>query len=150
MKNGFKVLDSDLHTMEPDGLWEKYLDEPFKKFAPRFTRREENAPNQPVIKIGELELAEFSKRARTALVGKDLHERSFTRHPHYAVAHARGYDSETHLQAMDIEGIDVAVIYGTRGRQVLMHDDLDPRWPPRWPGRTTTGRATSAPSIPRA
>ena len=28
---------------------------------------------------------------------------------------------------MDIEGIDVAVIYGTRGRQVLMHDDLDPQ-----------------------
>jgi len=38
MKNGFKVLDSDLHTMEPDGLWEKYLDAPFKKFAPQFTR----------------------------------------------------------------------------------------------------------------
>jgi predicted TIM-barrel fold metal-dependent hydrolase len=126
MKNGFKVLDSDLHTMEPDGLWERYLDEPFKKFAPKFTRREDNAPNQPVISIGNLELAEFSKRARTAKVGKDLHERTFARHPHYAVAHARGYDSETHLQAMDIEGIDVAVIYGTRGRQVLMHDDLDP------------------------
>ncbi len=44
MKNGFKVLDSDLHTMEPDGLWERYLDEPFKKFAPKFTRREDNAP----------------------------------------------------------------------------------------------------------
>jgi len=28
---------------------------------------------------------------------------------------------------MDIEGIDVAVIYGTRGRQVLMHDDHDPK-----------------------
>ena len=27
MKNGFKVMDSDLHTMEPDGLWERYLDE---------------------------------------------------------------------------------------------------------------------------
>ena len=93
MKNGFKVLDSDLHTMEPDGLWERYLDEPFKKFAPKFTRREDNAPNQPVISIGNLELAEFSKRARTAKVGKDLHERSFARHPHYAVAHARGYDS---------------------------------------------------------
>ena len=35
MKNGFKVMDSDLHTMEPDGLWERYLDEPFKKLAPR-------------------------------------------------------------------------------------------------------------------
>lgn len=126
MKNGFKVLDSDLHTMEPDGLWERYLDEPFRKFAPRFTRGTEHAPNQPVIRIGELEIAEMSRRPRTAVVGKDLQARAFARHPHYAVAHARGYDAETHLQAMDIEGIDVAVIYGTRGRQVLMHDDHDP------------------------
>ena len=27
---------------------------------------------------------------------------------------------------MDIEGIDVAVMYGTRGRQILCHDDLAP------------------------
>ena len=33
MKNGFKVMDSDLHTMEPDGLWERYLAEPFKPFT---------------------------------------------------------------------------------------------------------------------
>jgi hypothetical protein len=25
MKHGFRVMDSDLHTMEPDGLWETYL-----------------------------------------------------------------------------------------------------------------------------
>src|SRR5574342_521258 len=127
MKNGFRVLDSDLHTMEPDGLWEQYLEEPFKKFAPRFVRPAEGAPNQPIIRIGDVEIAEFSKRPRTAVVGKSLQERAFARHSHYAVAHARGYDAATHLQAMDIEGIDVAVIYGTRGRQVLMHDDLDPQ-----------------------
>ncbi|HWM76581.1 MAG TPA: amidohydrolase family protein, partial [Methylomirabilota bacterium] len=127
MKHGFRVLDSDLHTMEPDGLWEQYLDEPFKKFAPRFTRSDSGAPNQPVISVGNVEIAEMSKRARTAVVGKSLQERAFARHPHYALAHSRGYDAETHLQAMDIEGIDVAVIYGTRGRQVLMHDDLDPQ-----------------------
>src|SRR5215470_9141928 len=126
MKHGFRVLDSDLHTMEPDGLWEQYLDEPFKRFAPRFSRRAEGAPNQPVISVGSVEIAEMSKRARTAVVGKSLQERAFARHPHYAHAHARGYDAESHLQAMDIEGIDVAVIYGTRGRQVLMHDDLPP------------------------
>jgi predicted TIM-barrel fold metal-dependent hydrolase len=126
MKGGFRVLDSDLHTMEPDGLWEKYLDEPFKKFAPRFIRGTANAPNQPLIKIGDIEIAEMSKRAKTAAVGKSLHERSFERHPHYKVAHARAYDAESHVQAMDIEGIDVGVLYGTRGRQVLMHDDLAP------------------------
>ncbi len=127
MKHGFRVLDSDLHTMEPDGLWEQYLDEPFKKFAPRFVRPAEGSVNQPVIRIGDVEIAEMSKRPRTAVVGKSLQERAFARHPHYAVAHARGYDATTHLQAMDIEGIDVAVIYGTRGRQVLMHDDHDPQ-----------------------
>src|ERR671931_218302 len=125
-KNGFPVMDSDLHTMEPDGLWERYLEEPFRKFAPRFARGPENAPNQPVIRIGALEVGEMSKRPRTALVGKDLHRRSFARHPHYEVAHARGYDAASHLTAMDIEGIDVAILYGTRGRQVQMHDDLDP------------------------
>ena len=68
MKNGFRVLDSDLHTMEPDGLWEQYLEEPFRKFAPRFTRGVENAANQPVIRIGDLDIAEMSKRPRTAVV----------------------------------------------------------------------------------
>jgi len=100
MKNGFRVLDSDLHTMEPDGLWEQYLDEPFKKFAPRFTRRSDGSVNQPLITIGDLEIAEMSKRARTAVVGKSLQDRSFARHPHYAVAHARGYDAASHPQAM--------------------------------------------------
>ncbi len=126
MKNGFRVMDSDLHTMEPDGLWEKYLEPPFKKFAPTFARKADNASNQPLIGIGNLEIGEMSKRSRTAVVGKDLQRRAFARHPHYAVAHSRGYDPESHVQAMDIEGIDVAVLYGTRGRQVLMHDDLDP------------------------
>src|SRR2546428_6131251 len=126
MKNGFKVLDSDLHTMEPDGLWERYLDAPFKQFAPQFPRRSENASNQPVIRIGALEIGEMSKRLQTAVVGKDLQQGAVARHPHYEVAHARGYDSESHVAAMDIEGIDVAVIYGTRGRQVLMHDEHEP------------------------
>jgi uncharacterized protein len=112
--------------MEPDGLWERYLDEPFRKFAPRFLRRAENAPNQPIIQIGELAIGEMSRRPHTALVGRDLQRRAFARHPHYDVAHARGYDAQSHLMAMDIEGIDTAVIYGTRGRQVQMHDDLDP------------------------
>jgi hypothetical protein len=68
----------------------------------------------------------MSRRPQTALVGKDLQRRAFGRHPHYEIAHARGYDAESHVAAMDIEGIDVAVIYGTRGRQVLMHDELEP------------------------
>src|SRR5437773_2329810 len=126
MKHGFRVMDSDLHTMEPDTLWERYLDDPFRAFAPTFVRRSDNASNQPTIRIGHLEIGEMAKRPQTAVVGKELERRAFARHPHYEVAHARGYDPASHLAAMDIEGIDVAIIYGTRGRQVLMHDDLEP------------------------
>jgi len=77
MKNGFRVMDSDLHTMEPDGLWERYLDEPFKKFAPTFTRPAEGPTNQPIIGVGKVEIGEMTKRLHTAVVGKDLQRRAF-------------------------------------------------------------------------
>ena len=102
--------------MEPEDLWEKLPGRAVQAVraavhrGPRTT-----AANQPVIRIGDLELAEISKRTRTAVVGRDLQRRAFARHPHNAVAHARGYDAESHVAAMDLEGIDVAVIYGTPG-----------------------------------
>ncbi len=34
-KNGFKVIDSDMHVMEPPELWEKYIDKKFRDRAPR-------------------------------------------------------------------------------------------------------------------
>ena len=57
---------------------------------------------------------------------RELRRRSRAGHPHFNVARARGFDPASTLTAMDIEGIDVAVMYGTRGRQILCHDDLAP------------------------
>ncbi len=38
-KNGFKVMDSDMHVMEPTDLWQKYTDSNFRDRAPKgFTR----------------------------------------------------------------------------------------------------------------
>jgi hypothetical protein len=53
---------------------------------------------------------------------RELRRRSRARHPHFEVAQAQGFDAASTLTAIDIEGIDVAVMYGTRGRQVLSHD----------------------------
>src|SRR4030095_3980457 len=57
---------------------------------------------------------------------RELRRRSRARHPHFQVARAAGFDPASTLTAMDIEGVDVAAMYGTRGRQILMHDDLAP------------------------
>ena len=29
-RNGYLIMDSDLHMMEPDDLWTRYLDEPIE------------------------------------------------------------------------------------------------------------------------
>ena len=34
-KQGFKVMDSDMHVLEPVDLWERYIDPEFKDRAPR-------------------------------------------------------------------------------------------------------------------
>ncbi|HXL09499.1 MAG TPA: hypothetical protein VN966_04715 [Candidatus Bathyarchaeia archaeon] len=33
-RNNFKILDSDMHLMEPIDLWERYIDAKFKREAP--------------------------------------------------------------------------------------------------------------------
>ncbi|MFC5742580.1 amidohydrolase family protein [Dyella tabacisoli] len=98
MKNGYRIFDADLHTIEPDDLWSRYLDAPFKTLAPR---------PRPIPAA-----ATYSS--------------PIPRHEHYRVAAAAGYNAPSHLRAMAIEGIDIAVLFGTRGRHVQMHDDLDP------------------------
>ena len=35
MKNGFRVMDSDMHIIEPADLWLRYIDPAFKDRAPR-------------------------------------------------------------------------------------------------------------------
>ena len=36
MKQGFKVMDSDIHVQEPHDLWARYIEPQFKERAPQF------------------------------------------------------------------------------------------------------------------
>ncbi|HEX3536033.1 MAG TPA: hypothetical protein VHU15_04635, partial [Stellaceae bacterium] len=35
-RDNYLIMDSDLHMMEPDDLWARYLDEPYRQNPPRF------------------------------------------------------------------------------------------------------------------
>ena len=35
MKNGYKIVDVDSHMMEPEWLWERYIEERYKSAAPK-------------------------------------------------------------------------------------------------------------------
>jgi predicted TIM-barrel fold metal-dependent hydrolase len=136
-REGYLIMDSDLHMMEPDDLWERYLDGHHRANPPRFFGGQQqplahsaedkgNADTIRGMEVQGLAIPAFAKSAGATASSRELRRRSRARHPHFNVARARGFDAATTLTAMDIEGIDVAVMYGTRGRQILCHDDLKP------------------------
>ena len=122
MKNGFRVVDSELHVMEPRDLWERALPEPFRSRT-RFehpstlggTLRVDYG-NGVVLDAGTSEIRGLMKRHT---------ERRMTEDPRLAFA-ARNCRPAVWLHDMDIEGIDVAVLMPTRMLGMLMVDGLDP------------------------
>jgi len=117
-------MDSDLHTMEPADIWERYLDEPFKKFIPSIVGP---LKKKPAVRAQHHGAQPSSHKQSSANSNHDLQQQQRTFHPHYSLARKRGFDPESSLQAMDMEGVDVAIIFGTHGRHVQMRDDLDPQ-----------------------
>src|SRR5436305_4200189 len=85
-----------------------------------------NADRIMGMEVQGLAIPAHASQTGATASSRELRRRSRARHPHFNVARARGFDPASTLTAMDIEGIDVAVIYGTRGRQILCHDDLAP------------------------
>ena len=134
-RDGYLILDSDLHMMEPDDLWARYLEGPHKANPPVFFGGQKakladnpedkgNADTIMSMEVQGLAIPAHAGHSGATVSSRELRRRSRARHPHFAVARAQGYSAASTLTAMDIEGIDVAVMYGTRGRQILCHDDL--------------------------
>jgi predicted TIM-barrel fold metal-dependent hydrolase len=138
-RDGYLILDSDLHMMEPDDLWTRYLEGPHRARLPRFfggqqrtlsesTEDKGNADAIMGMEVQGLAIPAHATASGATASSRELRRRSRARHPHFQVARGRGFDPDSTLTAMDIEGVDVAVMYGTRGRQILMHDDLAPEY----------------------
>ena len=136
-RDGYLILDSDLHMMEPDDLWARYLEGPHRANPPRFFggRRQQleqktddkgNADTITGMEVQGLAIPAHGAQTGAIVSAGELRRRSRARHPHFQVARAQGFDPASTLTAMDIEGIDIAVMYGTRGRQILCHDNLAP------------------------
>ena len=115
-KQGFRVLDSDMHVMEPPDLWTRYIDPKFRDIAPVGT----------TTQITDLRTV-FPTLLPTIGPSNINRGKNFERMQRiYADHAARGFTSECQLEAMDIEGIDVAVLFPSRGLSVLTFEDMDP------------------------
>ena len=113
-KNGFKAMDSDMHVFEPADLWQRYIDKKYLERAPK-------GLNRSFRDLGiELEgkimpIPRNPENPALAKYRQDFFEEK------YGEAGKRNFDGVSQLQAMDKEGLDVAVLFPTRGLTVLGH-----------------------------
>ena len=120
-KNGFKLIDAEMHVMEPVDLWQRYIDPEFKARAPR--RLHERRWDIRTIVEGEV-MAQIPGGDWPAL--SDTEETALAER--YAEEIARNFDPETQVRAMDKEGLDLAILFPTSAMYVTAFTRMDPRF----------------------
>ncbi len=114
------IADSDLHIFEPPDLWQRYIDPAFKHAAP--VGLSEMRRDMRVRVKSRVMLRTGSVRPRTGQAGSGWRPEHDTA---YAAAEARGWDAASQVDAMDAEGLDLAVLFPTRGLFVLGLDSVE-------------------------
>lgn len=127
--DGWLVADSDMHIFEPPDLWERYIAPEWKHAAPiglTELRRDMRVKvkSHVLLRLGTI------RPSRPGDVWKAAQESPYTK------AEAQGWSPETQREAMDAEGLDLAVLYPTRGlfvlgldtKQMVGTDGLEPEF----------------------
>jgi predicted TIM-barrel fold metal-dependent hydrolase len=120
---GCVVADSDLHVMEPPDLWQRYIDPAFRWAAPvGITEMPRDmrvrVKNRVVLRMGAVRpMRDPGERHRTGW--RSEHDAV------YASAAARGWDAKSQVDAMNAEGLDLAVLFPSRGLFVLGLDTTE-------------------------
>ena len=124
MKNGFRIMDSDIHLMEPPDMYERYLEDRFVPDAPEYLPLEGRVYGSWLLKMpGQKERIPQTIRSMTA-AGPRVQRFM----PLIKDALEDGYGPASTLRAMDVEGVDVAVAFPTFARGQVTIDDLDPEY----------------------
>src|SRR3954454_17814178 len=107
-RQGYLILDSDLHMMEPDDLWARYLEGPHRANPPRFFggQRQQlaqsgedngNADAIMAMEVQGLAIPAHNMQQGLTVSSRELHSRSRARHPHFQLARALCYDASSTL-----------------------------------------------------
>src|SRR5207244_4325763 len=129
-KNGVKMIDAEMHVMEPVDLWNRYIDPEFKARAPR--RLNERRWDIRTMVEGEV-MAAMPGGDWPALT--DVEEKTLG--DRYAEEIARDFDPESQVRAMDKEGLDLAILFPTSAMYITAFETMDARF------ADAAGRATN-------
>ena len=108
MKGQFHVIDANRHVMEPPDLWDTWLETPFKGLVSM------GSGSAPII---------VKDRPVTSPHSSFLETPGYKRI--FRNALAEGFSAQSHLQDMDLEGVDAAVLLPTQGMYIIWADHID-------------------------
>jgi uncharacterized protein len=123
MKNSLRVIDSDLHVIETGEVYEKYLDEKYRDKMPQYLGW--SPTNFPHWDVQGQMIPPWAQAQE--VIGPQQFLDAPTEHLYKSVRE-RKYDAGSTLDAMDAEGIDLAVVYRTFAHMVVSIDDLQPAY----------------------
>ena len=104
--NGYQVMDSDMHIVEPSDLFERYMEAKYADRSPQLLRVPGKRGGAFLFEGHRLPSCDVDNPQR-------MYGMSGRADAASAPMRARGYDGPSQLGAMDMEGIDVAVMYPT-------------------------------------
>ena len=127
-KGGYKIIDSDMHIMEPPDLWQRYTDKKYRDQV-QVGVTSANVRDLRTTHPDGRPWGSTSQGVRAAGVGNPNRPggHNYERNQRlYADHAARGWSTDAQLEAMDVEGLDVAVLFPTRGLHTLAEPHMEP------------------------
>jgi len=123
MKDGLRVIDSDLHVIEMGEVYENYLDTKYRDKMPKYLGW--SPTNFPHWDVQGRTIPPWARSAD--VIGPQQYLDAPTEHL-YKPVREKQYSAASTLDAMDAEGIDIAVVYRTFAHMVVSIDDLQPEY----------------------
>src|SRR2546427_3877749 len=126
MKDGLRFVDCDMHIMEPPDLFERYLDLAFKHRVILPIGADGRPVRGTIVVDGlpttmDAELQQYRKKGKagvdTSQSTQPLSGSRITGRLDFAIQ--RKYDPEAQLLGMEMEGVDIAVLFPTTGLSLL-------------------------------
>jgi len=120
-RNGFKIMDSDLHVMEPSHLYTEYLDPKYRDQAPQWQIRPESGRGGWQVPGVQRAAPEW---VRQEMISREYLARK--KDEYYAQEEKHGHTAPLTLEAMDKEGIDVSILFRSFSQMAIHIDGQDP------------------------